>query len=189
MQKDPIGLAGGSANEYSFCANNPVNMVDPIGLKRDSCPDGGSGGRSGRGSGGRGGGSGWWPVNIAGAFLNELNPLNTHGTFYRQANSIERALAFEYDDAARDSTQAILDDQSAPSWARGTHYGALAVSATATAVAAGLMMANVDPWLGRVSIDNAHHGIQSAHFEVIIRGAGKFIKELPFNIQRPIEIF
>jgi RHS repeat-associated protein len=31
LSKDPIGITGG-LNEYTFCANNPVNFVDPFGL-------------------------------------------------------------------------------------------------------------------------------------------------------------
>ena len=32
MSSDPIGISGG-LNQYVFCANNPVNMVDPDGLR------------------------------------------------------------------------------------------------------------------------------------------------------------
>lgn len=32
ISEDPIGLAGGSANYYSYTLNNPVNFIDPLGL-------------------------------------------------------------------------------------------------------------------------------------------------------------
>ena len=33
LTKDPIGLAGGHTNLYLYCGNDPVNCVDPMGLK------------------------------------------------------------------------------------------------------------------------------------------------------------
>ena len=38
LSKDPIRISGG-LNQYVFCANNPVNFVDPSGL----CEEGGNG--------------------------------------------------------------------------------------------------------------------------------------------------
>jgi RHS repeat-associated protein len=35
LSNDPIGISGG-LNQYVFCANNPVNFVDPFGLWRSS---------------------------------------------------------------------------------------------------------------------------------------------------------
>jgi len=37
LSKDPIGIAGG-LNQYVFCANNPVNHVDPLGLCKETSP-------------------------------------------------------------------------------------------------------------------------------------------------------
>ncbi len=33
LTKDPIGLAGGDVNLYRMVQNNPINFVDPLGLK------------------------------------------------------------------------------------------------------------------------------------------------------------
>jgi len=33
LTKDPIGLAGGHTNLYLYCGNDPVNCVDPMGLR------------------------------------------------------------------------------------------------------------------------------------------------------------
>ena len=38
LSKDPIGISGG-ANQYSFCANSPVNWRDPFGLCPGDDPD------------------------------------------------------------------------------------------------------------------------------------------------------
>ena len=37
LSKDPIGISGG-LNLYAFCANDPVNYVDPWGLKEEDSP-------------------------------------------------------------------------------------------------------------------------------------------------------
>jgi hypothetical protein len=38
--KDPILFAGGDTDLYGYCLNDPVNLVDPEGLK-ECCPGGG----------------------------------------------------------------------------------------------------------------------------------------------------
>jgi len=35
LSKDPILLAGGDTNFYGYVLNDPVNWVDPTGLRRD----------------------------------------------------------------------------------------------------------------------------------------------------------
>jgi len=46
IAKDPIGFAGGDANLYGYCLGDPVNLVDPSGLRVD--PGGGAGAEASR---------------------------------------------------------------------------------------------------------------------------------------------
>ena len=39
LQKDPIGFAGGDTNLYAYVGNDPVNLIDPLGLKVQICSD------------------------------------------------------------------------------------------------------------------------------------------------------
>lgn len=66
---DPIGLSGGYANIYSYVGNNPVSLVDPLGLfPEDGRRGAPSGGLGPSGSGGGGGAWGrrtpWRPQDI-----------------------------------------------------------------------------------------------------------------------------
>jgi RHS repeat-associated protein len=47
LSQDPIGFDGGDANLYRFVGNNPVNMIDPSGLKQAPWPPLGPGFRRG----------------------------------------------------------------------------------------------------------------------------------------------
>lgn len=44
IQKDPIGFDGGDVNLYGYVESNPINMVDPFGLRPPSMDPGPSGG-------------------------------------------------------------------------------------------------------------------------------------------------
>lgn len=35
IQRDPLGLRGGDVDVYGYCLDDPVNLVDPLGLKGD----------------------------------------------------------------------------------------------------------------------------------------------------------
>jgi RHS repeat-associated protein len=37
ISKDPIGFAGGDVNLYGYVQNNPINWIDPFGLKKCGC--------------------------------------------------------------------------------------------------------------------------------------------------------
>jgi RHS repeat-associated protein len=44
VSEDPLGLAGGDTNIFSYVHNNPVNMVDPLGLSGSASATGAGGG-------------------------------------------------------------------------------------------------------------------------------------------------
>jgi RHS repeat-associated protein len=45
LSEDPIGFEGGDVNLYGYVANNPLTFIDPLGLDKDQCPQGGGGWR------------------------------------------------------------------------------------------------------------------------------------------------
>jgi RHS repeat-associated protein len=111
VSNDPIGISGG-LNQYVFCGNNPVNFTDPFGLTSEWAfwdPNSAVGRQF---------------VSIGDAFGSTLAR-----PFYPEA------ARNVWNEAVNNSGQAIMDESCAGKGARTAYWGAIGVSAAATAVA------------------------------------------------------
>ncbi|MCX7001704.1 MAG: hypothetical protein NTV22_00340 [bacterium] len=105
--------------------------------------------------------------------------MNEQGTFSRQALSIGDFFTGNWDAAARNSSQAILDGACAPGWAYWGHYGALGVSAAAALAAATLIGAEA---AGITDIGSAQIGWKGG--EITFTQVGKATPNFRVNLSK-----
>jgi len=159
LPADEIETTSGTATRYGIiCANNPVNFTDPTGLWAEELAFWNPNSAVGRQF-----------VSIGDAFGSTL----ARPFYPEQARNV-------WNEAVNNSGQAILDEECAGKGARTAYWGALGISAAADLTAGGLIIAGVDPWMGKIAYHAAHAGgpHQFPHIQIMLRTGQSITRHL-----------